>query len=194
MKKIFLVDTENVNIDAIKGCTFLDPEDEVILFLSTTTDNNTFNSKNLSALGYKSEFKKIHIISGSKNSLDFQLVSYLGYLIGLNNKECSKYYIVSRDIGYLPAINLLNSCTHQKIILTTSIDNVVTKPNEMTPEKTLYNNIRNRGYQNKTAVKIIEAINRSSDFEGAYVNILNAFSQNRTIANNCKDIIIDYFK
>ncbi len=37
---------------------------------------------------------------GTKNALDFQLASHLGYLIGTNGNENTVYYIVSNDKGF----------------------------------------------------------------------------------------------
>ena len=38
--------------------------------------------------------------TGAKNSLDFQLASYLGYMIAKNEGRDDCYYIVSRDTGF----------------------------------------------------------------------------------------------
>ena len=43
MAKIFLVDTENVNIRALKGANYLDENDLIILFTTNKTIVNNFH-------------------------------------------------------------------------------------------------------------------------------------------------------
>lgn len=98
MRDIYLIDFENVASEGLSGITYLDPEDEVIIFYSN-------NSKSLSM--------KMHILIGKsvckldyfeaavggKNALDHQISTWLGYLVGTRAAE-RNYYIVSRDMGY----------------------------------------------------------------------------------------------
>lgn len=117
MKKIFLVDTENVSLEALAHANRLSEEDMIILFVTRMTNICQFKDENIKKLNTKANILKIHVITGTKNSLDFQLVSYLGFIIGEHKNEDNMYYIISRDKGFLSAINLLENCTNYKIQL-----------------------------------------------------------------------------
>ena len=93
MAKIFLVDTENVNIRALKGANYLDENDLIILFTTNKTIVHNFHENLIKTIETKATIKNIHIESGGKNCLDFQLVSCLGLVIGTNNKKNMEYYI-----------------------------------------------------------------------------------------------------
>ena len=108
MKRIFLVDTENVNITALSSANKLSEEDLIILFVTENTNSFQFSREQLKCISTDANILKINVIAGIKNSLDFQLIGYLGYLIG-SKDENSNYYIVSKDKGYLSSINLLKN-------------------------------------------------------------------------------------
>ena len=94
---IFLVDFENVTSEGLSGVDKLSEGDKVVLFYSTKANKISMSihvemSKSLASFEYK------EVSVGGKNALDYQLSTYLGYLIG--QKEDTNYYIVSRDRGY----------------------------------------------------------------------------------------------
>lgn len=100
----YIVDYENVKSAGFDGVEKLTENDIVIAFYSVNADTMTFDMHhNINASKASIEFQKVTV--GGKNALDFQLSSYLGYLIcdTLNNKETMdicNYYIVSNDTGY----------------------------------------------------------------------------------------------
>ena len=116
----YLVDGENVNstttINIAKDK--VKPEDIMIIFYTCNS------SRSYEKIDYLREKINCNVMTmkvqnGSKNSLDFQLVSYLGLLIGDNKAkgiECS-YNIVSNDKGYLSTINLLTNCASVNVNL-----------------------------------------------------------------------------
>lgn len=120
MCNYYLVDGENVNstttINVAKEK--VTKEDIMIIFYTCNS------SRSYEKIDYLKEKIKCHVMTmkvqnGSKNSLDFQLVSYLGLLIGDNKAkgiECS-YNIVSNDKGYLSTINLLTNCANVNVNL-----------------------------------------------------------------------------
>ena len=108
MKKIFLVDTENVNMRSLHGAQLLNSNDLIILFTTSRTSSTSFKDNMINALNLNAKIKKINVTTGVKNSLDFQLVGYLGYLIGSNTEE-TNYYIVSNDKGYTSSISLFSN-------------------------------------------------------------------------------------
>lgn len=98
----FLVDYENVNVGGLDGVSNLTENDTVIIFYSINADTLTFDMhKKISESKATFEFQKI--LLKEKNALDFQLCSYIGFLIGkASTDENSKnnYFIVSNDKGY----------------------------------------------------------------------------------------------
>ena len=97
MKRIFLFDRENVNITALSSANKLDKEDLIILFVTENTNLFIFGRDKLKCINTKANILKINVTTGVKNSLDFQLVSYLGLIIFFFFFEANKYYIVSKD-------------------------------------------------------------------------------------------------
>ena len=75
----YLIDFENVK--NIQGINDLDNNNTVIFFYSK--NSNTLNfSLHREINDSQANFKYIEIANTGKNALDFQLSSYLGYLIG----------------------------------------------------------------------------------------------------------------
>ena len=121
MQKIFLVDTENVNIRSLKGANYLDKNDLIILFTTDKTIVHNFHDNLIKTIETEATIKNIHIESGGKNCLDFQLVSCLGLLIGSNKNKNINYYIISKDKGYLHSINFLCEQTQCSIKLISNL-------------------------------------------------------------------------
>lgn len=98
----YLVDYENVNIDGMQGIELLSSNDEVIIFYSEHADRLTFDlHQKIIATEAKVLYTKVGACK--KNALDFQLVTYLGYLVALH--PGAQFYIVSRDNGYKNVVN-----------------------------------------------------------------------------------------
>ena len=95
----YLVDYENVGADGLKGIEALDEQNTVYVFYSNNADKITFElHMKLNASKAAIFFFKAN--TGHKNALDFQLSSYLGWLIHANSGTESKYFIVSKDNGF----------------------------------------------------------------------------------------------
>ena len=95
----FLIDYENVNTNGFRGITSLSEKDRVIVFYSEKAETMTFGlHRRLNESKAEISFQKVPI--GSKNTLDFQLCTYLGYLIGQNEQPGDMYYIVSCDQSF----------------------------------------------------------------------------------------------
>lgn len=94
---IFLVDYENVNAAGLQGIDQLIHEDQVLLFYTEKAATLPISlHKKINASKAKTDYFEVG--SGAKNSLDFQLASYIGFLIAKDPNE--EYYIVSRDTGF----------------------------------------------------------------------------------------------
>ena len=101
----YLIDSENV------GSTWTDllkSDEKFELYICVTENAKSLNFMLLKQLTNDNRHK-INIIEchPGKNSLDFYLSSYLGYLIGRNRH--SAYVIVSQDTGYDHVIEYWNS-------------------------------------------------------------------------------------
>ncbi|MBQ9635491.1 MAG: hypothetical protein IJV12_04665 [Acidaminococcaceae bacterium] len=92
----YLVDYENVHEDGLVGAESLGKNDYVHIFTSKNAPNisikilSYFNSTNL----------QFHEVPASKQSVDMNIVSFLGYLIGKNDTSKIKYVVISKDTDY----------------------------------------------------------------------------------------------
>lgn len=94
---IYFIDFENVNCDGLEGIDKLREEDTVHLFYSASANKITFKLHLLIST-CKAKFCYHEVKTGKKNALDFQLVTFLGFLVGKNKNE--QYLIVSKDEGF----------------------------------------------------------------------------------------------
>ncbi|MBR0281184.1 MAG: hypothetical protein IJQ81_06290 [Oscillibacter sp.] len=95
----FLVDYENVHANGLNGISGLSEEDTVIIFYSEKAETMTFGlHRRLNESKAQISFQRVS--TGGKNALDFQLCTYLGYLICQNAQSLAAYYIVSGDSDY----------------------------------------------------------------------------------------------
>lgn len=97
MKKAFLVDFENVKSAGLVGLEQLSAADEVVVLYSANSNTISFemHQKILQSPACVDYYQ---IRRGGKNSLDFQLSSLLGYLLGTG--AYSHLYVVSNDAGF----------------------------------------------------------------------------------------------
>lgn len=94
---VYLVDFENVSSAGISGIQKLTKEDKVYIFYTANAANMSFTA-HLNLLSSPAEVIYYNVSSGGKNALDFQLSSFLGYLI-CQGKE-KNFCIISNDRGY----------------------------------------------------------------------------------------------
>lgn len=94
----YLVDYENVKADGMCGVDQLGKRDHVCIFYSENASTLTFGlHESLNRSKAKIILQKVEV--GVKNALDFQLSTYLGYLISENEGKNETYFIVSEDKG-----------------------------------------------------------------------------------------------
>jgi len=94
---IYLIDYENTSVSGLDGISSLCENDSIYIFYSENADRLTFGlHRRLSECKAKVNYMKVE--TETKNSLDFQLVSYLGFLI--NENKDATYFIVSKDKGF----------------------------------------------------------------------------------------------
>ncbi|MCM1329649.1 MAG: PIN domain-containing protein [Ruminococcus sp.] len=94
---VYLVDFENVTSAGISGIQRLTEEDKVYIFYTVNASNMSF-AAHMNLLSSPAEVIYYNVTSGGKNALDFQLASFLGYLICKG--EDKDFYIISNDKGY----------------------------------------------------------------------------------------------
>lgn len=190
MKRIFLVDTENVNITALSSANKLNEEDIIILFVTEKTNLFQFGRDKLKCLNTKSNILKIDVTTGVKNSLDFQLVSYLGLIIGQHRYEANNYYIVSKDRGFLSSINLLENCTDYKIELINSISELFQEDDDA---DNMIDKFIKKGFRPKTAIKMTLILAGAKSLLDAQDRFLIEFGGNFTVLYRCIDILEEYY-
>lgn len=100
----YLVDYENVKTRGLDGITGLDCNDVLVIFYSENADSLTFElHRRLNESKAEISYQKVDV--GTKNALDFQLATYLGYLVHDNENRANSYYIVTKDQGYMSLVN-----------------------------------------------------------------------------------------
>lgn len=95
-RKVYLVDTENVGTAWKEILPQKSSKDVIILFYTEHSPGISYTDLNV-IREYPLSFDMILCYPG-KNGLDFQMVSYLGYLI--KTAPRSEYIIVSNDTGF----------------------------------------------------------------------------------------------
>ncbi len=96
----FFVDFENVHSGGFEGIEKYSKDD--IIYLMYTEACQSISVKVLDKL-LKNNVANLHLIkvtAGGKNALDFQLSTYLGYLIAKTEEQNVGYYIISKDSGF----------------------------------------------------------------------------------------------
>lgn len=94
---VYLIDFENISVAGLTGLEQLGADDQVLLFYSEMANKISIDlhlalEKSLAHREY------FCVKTGSKNALDFQLATHLGYLIA--NNPIQSYAIVSKDEGF----------------------------------------------------------------------------------------------
>lgn len=82
----YLIDFENVKTDGIKDLHGVHKGDVMTFFYSENCKNISLEVLD-SISKLKVKYKGFNVKVGTKNALDFQLTSYLGYLIGKGNTD-----------------------------------------------------------------------------------------------------------
>lgn len=105
---IYLIDTENVQARFTQLISELNQNDSIILFMMKDKRHLSLQIDDIVELNKKNiEIQIIDCFSGKakKNALDFQLVSYIGYLVCSNRDNHQSLKIVSNDCGFDPVVD-----------------------------------------------------------------------------------------
>ncbi len=95
----YFIDYENVHADGFTGAEKLGEND--VICVMYTEQSKAFSLELVEKIARQhARLESYKAGTGAKNSLDFQLASYLGYMIAKNEGRDDCYYIVSRDTGF----------------------------------------------------------------------------------------------
>lgn len=93
--KYYLVDSENVNDNWLMLLDLAEPEDKIIVFFTKNSPHMSYASViKLIEQNRPIQFEECYV---GNNGLDFQLVSYLGYLLKDNQGMENEFLIMSND-------------------------------------------------------------------------------------------------
>ncbi len=93
----YLIDYENTGVKGLFGIEQLKEDDLIIIFYGPKTGAVPFD-EHVKICQAASQVKYIKTTKTAKNYLDFQLTTYLGYLVG--QTDVKEYYVISKDSGY----------------------------------------------------------------------------------------------
>lgn len=119
MKMIFLVDGDNNIGTGLQGIDLLTAEDTVLIFYGK--GQSTASIQKLCA-NTRAKVQFLESVKSGKNSIDFQIITELGVLIGRGEADFA--YVISQDKGYEAAMSALwvrYADTFQEVALRPSI-------------------------------------------------------------------------
>lgn len=97
---IYLVDTENVSADGFVGIDELSNKSKIYYFFSS----KSYRPSYLEIDKIRNAKCKVEFVESAKsgtNALDFQIVTFLGFLIGKNKKnDKTEYILITNDTGF----------------------------------------------------------------------------------------------
>ena len=105
MKMIFLVDGDNNIGTGLKGIDMLSKEDAVLVFYQKS--GLALSKIQKLCAGTEADVQYIESVRGGKNSIDFQIITELGVLVG--KQEADYAYVISQDKGYAASIDALRA-------------------------------------------------------------------------------------
>ena len=106
MKTIFLVDGDNNIGTGLTGVDMLSDQDTVLIFYQKEKGLALSKLQKLCA-GTAADVQYIESVRGGKNSIDFQIITELGVLVG--KREADYAYVISQDKGYAASIDALQA-------------------------------------------------------------------------------------
>ncbi len=95
----YFIDYENVHADGFIGVERITEND--IVCVMYTERSKSISLEFIEKIGKQNaRIESYKAGVGTKNALDFQLSSYMGYVIAKNSENDAVFYIVSRDTGF----------------------------------------------------------------------------------------------
>jgi hypothetical protein len=182
----FLIDFENIrNIQGVSSLT----QNDTVIFFYTKNSNDLSFSLHREIGSSPAKFEYFEGQNGSPNALDFQLSSYLGFLIAQFPNEA--FYIVSKDKGFEHLISFWSTeklpCSKIERIENIALKNKVIAPKEATaksPTKAPVGSLRDELRKNVDDLQIKE-----TDIS-KIITIIEQYKTKQAINNN----LMKFFK
>lgn len=177
---IYLVDFENVNCSGIKAINQLSKNDYLYIFYTPNANTITIDlHKKLLKCNATVDF--IAVTAGT-NSLDFQLSTYLGYLVAKN--EAAEFFIISKDKGF----KAIKAFWNAKNIKITILEAIGGKDIEKTEK-----DIEAQFTDNDIKQTVISYVNKYKTKNGIYNALVKQYQQKKglEIYNQIKPFIKD---
>lgn len=182
MANIYLVDFENVHCNGLKNAQLLKKEDEVIIFYSNNADISNDKIQNiLKDCKAKVSTKEIYLCG--KNSLDFQLVAYLGTRIKGNRDKT--FYIVSKDKDYCSVLLFFQGVADIYLVPKILID--------IGNLKDINQNNNLSIYDNSTKQSLEEKLNKINARRGISINVITSIMVNSANLLNYHNDLVKFF-
>lgn len=105
MKMIFLVDGDNNIGTGLQGADQLTGDDSILIFYQKT--GLALSKIKELCKGSRASIQYLESVKGGKNSIDFQIITELGVLVGRGEADCA--YVISQDKGYEAAMSALRT-------------------------------------------------------------------------------------
>ena len=180
---VIIVDYENVNEKGLTGLEKLKQTDRLILFYNNSSKISIDKLISISKLNIKMDYFKV--TTTAKNSLDFQLISYLGYLIA-NDSE-SNYFIISNDTGFDSAVAFWKA-RNVAICRKGNIQNCKQTNTEQVPSKVTQSDVENlfkaNPLPNVNIQQLTSYINKYKTKQGLNNALVKTYGNEKTSAIN----------
>lgn len=124
---IFLVDGDNNIGTGLKGIDMLSRQDTVLVFYQKT--GLALSKIEKLCAGTQASVQYIESVRGGRNSIDFQIITELGVLVGRGETDYA--YVISQDKGYAASIDALRARyadAFQEVALRPSIEDCMHLP------------------------------------------------------------------
>lgn len=181
----YFIDFENVHSEGLKGISEIEQGAVVYLLYTETCKNISLDIlESADTRGIK--IHPIKVAVGSKNALDFQLSSLLGYFIGTNKpNEGDEYVIISNDAGYDVVVNFWDK---RKVKILKAGNFSESKKTEKKLNDNKQKNVK--GIKETTEQELLSYLPRDNFFNDI-LNIINSYKTKQAINNGisklCKD-------
>ena len=179
----YLIDFENLK--NINGCDTLLENDTIVFFYSKNANTLSFELHiELSECKANKEYIKAE--SGGKNALDFQLSTYVGYLIAKNPNE--EIYIISKDAGFQNVLSFWKQKGKGVLKLRKNIVEADCETIDST-EKSSENALKTTKQEHKETIETVLKNNASKlgitqEQQKKIIEIFNGFKTKSAINNN----------
>ena len=190
----YLIDYENTQ--NLSGIEKLTEDDFVVIFYSKNANMLNFPTHiALKQAKATIEYKNVEV--GGSNALDFQLSSYLGFLINQNSQEL--YYIVTKDKGYKNLVSFWKSEANVEInvvadltgkIITEEVSTAKQSTETQNNRINLENDLNNSPLKlNQTQIKkICEIVKQYKQISTINNNLQKYFKDNKKVKEIMKTL------